>query len=210
MRTATRTILTSGAILMGVAVAAAQAPEGVRRAVLVTEMPAASGGGRGGSPFAVIERLMSFDVNKDGRISRDELPERMHGLVGRGDRNGNAALDPDEIRALVAAASSERVRISSRLQPPEGLPGVIKDLRLSPEKQERALAILSSYNLPLTINHNAGNHNAQAVPSDLYREMKALLDEEEYENFVAAATRLSRSPQFRGGTVSGVIGGVVK
>jgi hypothetical protein len=205
MRTATRTILTSGAILMGVAVAAAQAPEGVRRAVLVTEMPAASGGGRGGSPFAVIERLMSFDVNKDNRISRDELPERMHGLVGRGDRNGNAALDPDEIRALVAAASSERVRISSRTQPPEGLPGVIKDLRLSPEKQEHALSILSRYNLPLTI-----NHNDNATTSDLYRELKALLDDEEYENFVAAATRLSRSPQFRGGTVSGVIGGVVK
>ena len=203
MRTATRTILTCGAILLGVAAAAAQPPDGVRPAVLITEMPAASGGGRGGLVFAMIERLMSFDVNKDNRISRDELPERMHALVGRGDKNGNAALDADEVRALVAAASSERVRISSRLQPPEGLPGVIKDLRLSPEKQERALSILSRYNLPLTI-----THNNDATTSDLYREMKALLDAEEYENFVAAAVRLSRSPQFRGGTISGVVNGV--
>ena len=203
MRTATRTILTCGAILMGVAAAAAQPPPDVRPAVLITQMPAASGGGRGGPVVAVIERLMSFDVNKDNRISRDELPERMHALVGRGDKNGNATLDADEVRALVAAASSERVRFSSRLQPPEGLRGVIKDLRLSPEKQERALSILSRYNLPLTI-----THKADATTSDLYREMKALLDTEEYENFAAAAARLSRSPQIVGGTVSGVVKGV--
>ena len=46
----------------------------------------------------------------------------------------------------------------------------------------------------------------EPVSSDLYREMSALLDSEEYENFVAAATRLSRSPQFR--TIGGIVGGL--
>ncbi len=67
-------------------------------------------------------------------ISRDELPERMQGLVARGDRNADAALDSDEIRALVNAASSEHVRVSFRSQSSEGLPGVIRDLKLSPAK----------------------------------------------------------------------------
>jgi hypothetical protein len=46
--------------------------------------------------------------------------------------------------------------------------------------------------------------------STLFGQMKALLDDEEYENFVAAATRLSRSADIRFRTVGGVVGGVVK
>jgi hypothetical protein len=41
--------------------------------------------------------------------------------------------------------------------------------------------------------------------SDLYREMRALLDDEEYQNFVAAAARLSRNPRLRMGTVNGIV-----
>ena len=58
----------------------------------------------------MIERLMSFDRNADHRISREELPERMQGLVARGDKNADADLDLDEIRSLMIAASSARVR----------------------------------------------------------------------------------------------------
>ena len=89
---------------------------------------------RAKSPHAVIERLMSFDGNADHRISRDELPERMQGLVARGDRNADAALDSEEIRSLVIAASSEHVRDSLRPQSSEGLPGVIRDLKLPPRE----------------------------------------------------------------------------
>jgi len=39
--------------------------------------------------------------------------------------------------------------------------------------------------------------------------MKALLDDEEYENFLAAATRLSRTAD-RLRTVSGVVGGLAR
>ena len=188
MKSVKRAVLTAGAMLMGVGAAAAQAPAVLRSAVLITEMPPAPLAPRAKSPDAVIERLMSFDGNGDHRISRDELPERMQGLVARGDRNADAALDSKEIRDLVNAADSERVHVSVRAHSSEGLPGVIKDLKLTPAKYAGALAIMSAYKLPRTVNDLSG--------SDLYREMRALLDDEEYENFAAAAARLSRRPQF--------------
>ena len=197
MRTATRTLLTTAAMLIGVAAAAAQAPS--PRQVFITEGPPVPLAGPARSPAAVIERLVSFDVNADGRISRNELPERMDGLVARGDRNADAALDSDEIRALVNAASSPPARVSFRPQSSEGLPGVIRDLKLPQVKQLRALVIVGAHQPPRTVNDPAS--------SALLGEMKALLDDEEYGNFVAAATRLSRTDiRFR--TVGGVVGGV--
>jgi hypothetical protein len=189
----TRTLLATGTMLIGVAAAGAQAP-GPRPAVLITQSrhPASS-------PAAVIERLVSFDGDADRRISRDELPERMQGLVARGDRNADAALDAEEILGLVGAASSEPTRISFSPQSSEGLPGVIRDLKLSPEKHLRALVIVGAQKPPSSVNDPASRA--------LLGEMKALLDDEEYENFLAAATRLSRTAaRFR--TLGGVVGGV--
>jgi hypothetical protein len=183
MKSVRRSVLTAGAMLMAVGAAAAQAPVLLRSAVLVPEMPPLPPlplPPREKSSHPVIERLVSFDGNADHRISRHELPERMQGLVTRGDRNADAALDSNEICDLVHATSSGRPRVSFRSQSSEGLPGVIKDLKLTPAKHAGALAIVS-------VNEPTG--------SDLYREMRALLDDEEYENFVAAAARLSRRPQ---------------
>jgi hypothetical protein len=49
----------------------------------------------------IVERVMAFDKNKDGKVTRDELPERMHHLIALGDTNKDGALDRDEIRKLV-------------------------------------------------------------------------------------------------------------
>jgi EF hand len=51
----------------------------------------------------VVERLMAFDQNRDGKVTRDELPERMQFLIELGDTNKDGALDRDEIKQLVAA-----------------------------------------------------------------------------------------------------------
>jgi hypothetical protein len=51
----------------------------------------------------IVERIMSFDKNGDGKVTRDELPERLHGLITRGDLNKDGALDRDEIRKLATA-----------------------------------------------------------------------------------------------------------
>jgi cytochrome c peroxidase len=182
-----RTFVTGGAMLMTIGAAAAQAPVVLRPAILITETPPLPPAPRATSAHAVIERLVSFDRNADHRISCDELPERMQELVARGDGNADAALDSDEIRALVIAASSERTRVSFRVQSSEGLPGVIKDLKLPPAKHTLALAVVGLHKLPRRVSDPAH--------SDLYGEMRALLDDEEYENFVAAAARLSRRPQ---------------
>jgi hypothetical protein len=52
----------------------------------------------------VVERIMAFDKNKDGKVTRDELPERMHHLITLGDTNKDGALDRDEIKKLVIAS----------------------------------------------------------------------------------------------------------
>ena len=179
-----------GAMLIGIVSGAAQAPS--PPPIFVNSIPS----GLARSPAAVIDRLLSFDVNADKRISADELPERMQELVARGDKNADAALDSDEIGALVNAASFDRSRQSFRPQLSEGLPGVIKDLKLPPSKHERALGIVGDRRPPHDVNDPASR--------PLFEQMKALLDDEEYENFVAAATRLSRTDiRFR--TVGGVV-----
>ena len=192
-----RIVLASAALGLFTAAASAQAP-GVRRAVLIEGRSGSAGLTR--SPLAVLERLTSFDANGDRRISRDELPERMQGLVARGDKNSDAALDPDEIRALVDAASSEPFRFTVNGRGADNLAHVVSDLKLEPAKHERALAIVSAHTLPA---------NARDLPRELLGEMQTLLDDEDYENFVAAAMRLVRNP-VRGfaGTVGGVVPGI--
>ena len=201
MRNVTRTALATGFMLMAIGAAAGQAP-GPRRAILITEVrPPAGPGSR--SPIAMIDRLISFDANKDKLISRAELPERMQELVARGDTNADSALDLDEIRALVTTAGSPRRSVAFRAQLSDGLPGVISDLKLAPEKHTRALDLVSAHKLPAKVKGPES--------TDLYKELKALLDAEEYENFVAAAARLSRGPQVRtiDGIVEGTVGGVI-
>ena len=185
MRTLTRSLLTTGAPLIWVGAVAAQAPS-PRPAVLITEVRRGPLEDPARSPAAMVERLESFDANRDERISRDELPERMQGLVARGDRNADAVLDREEIRALVNAASSERVSVTFRAQPSEGLAGVVNDLKLPAKKHEHALAIVTRHRLPRNV--------SEATSSPLFGEMRAVLDDQEYEDFVAATARLSRRP----------------
>jgi pimeloyl-ACP methyl ester carboxylesterase len=196
VNTVTRTILTAGAVLMTVSAAVAQRPESVRPAVLInTTPPSPAAAAR--SPLAVIERLLSFDTNKDHRITRDELPDRMQALIARIDKNADAALDSDEIRAAVTTASSDRSRVAFRVQPSDGLAGVINDLKLSPAKREQAFAILSAHK------QAPGVH--EALGGDLYKAMRSLLDDEEYENFTAAAARLTKTMPIRMGSVGGIV-----
>ncbi|HZN25746.1 MAG TPA: cytochrome c peroxidase [Burkholderiales bacterium] len=184
-----RIVVTPGAMLMALSAAAAQTPVVLRSVLLVPEqpplplppLPAPE------PSHAAIERLMSFDSNADHRISRHELPERMQELVARGDRNADAGLDSNEILFLASAARIERAPVPFRSLRSAGLADVIKDLKLPATKHAGALAIVRRNKLPSNFEDPTG--------STLYAKMKALLDDEEYENFVAAASRLSRSPQ---------------
>ena len=178
MRTVTHALLTILSTLTGFAVVAAQAP-GPRPAIHIIETKVSHFSGP--TPASVIERLMSFDADADARVSSGELPERMQGLVARGDKNADAALDSREVLALVKEASSGPRSVSVRSSSSDGLPGVLSDLKLSPAKHAPALAIAQA--LELARVPAAGDH---------LKDLKALLDDEEFENFLAAATRLQR------------------
>lgn len=54
----------------------------------------------------MVERIMAFDKNKDGKVTRDELPERMHHLIALGDTNKDGALDRDEIKKLATTLAA--------------------------------------------------------------------------------------------------------
>jgi hypothetical protein len=105
----------------------------------------------------VVERIMSFDKNKDGKITKNELPERMQDLIEKGDTNKDGALDRDEIKKLAADLARSgsftgggRGGRGGRGGPGPGLPPAaveraVNDLKLSDKKKETAAAAVKAY-----------------------------------------------------------------
>ena len=62
--------------------------------------PGRGRGGPGGPGLDPAERLRQFDGDKDGRITRDELPSRMEWIVDRFDLNGDDVIDAAELEAM--------------------------------------------------------------------------------------------------------------
>jgi hypothetical protein len=187
-------------IVMSSGTAAGQKQSGVMRAILITPLPNQARA----MPIAfnhtsVVDRIFSFDANGDHRIARDELPERMEGLVSRGDHNQDGFLSRAEVIALVDRRPSARQveRFTARGAP--SLAEIIADLKLPPATHDRAMEIVTE--------HTGSRNINDRVKDDLYAAMRELLDNEDYENFVAAATRLRNTPRvFVGGIVGGGVG----
>ncbi len=74
--------------------------------------PPGKKGGKGGgfgravTTDQIVERIMAFDKNGDGKIALDELPERMQHLMALGDVNKDGILDKDEVRKLATTIES--------------------------------------------------------------------------------------------------------
>jgi hypothetical protein len=155
----------------------------------------------------IVERIMAFDKNKDGKVTKDELPERMHHLIALGDTNNDGALDRDEIRKLVTTRATAlggignvgfgtggvAVRAEGRAisgpafgPGPGPRPGVIEevvdDLKLSAKKKDQAMAIVKAHE------ENVRKLMDQAR-ADLFHKMREILSEEELQNFKAALDR---------------------
>jgi Ca2+-binding EF-hand superfamily protein len=64
-------------------------------------------GGPGGmSVDDIVARMMQFDKNADGKLSKDELPERMAGMMERGDVDKDGFLTRDELVKLAQAQAA--------------------------------------------------------------------------------------------------------
>ena len=50
----------------------------------------------------LVTRVLSFDKSGTGRITKDDLPERMQSLVAEGDSNNDQVLDREEIKNLAS------------------------------------------------------------------------------------------------------------
>jgi Ca2+-binding EF-hand superfamily protein len=45
----------------------------------------------------MVDRLMNFDEDGNGEISKEEMPERMHSMFARADADGNDSITKEEI-----------------------------------------------------------------------------------------------------------------
>jgi Spy/CpxP family protein refolding chaperone len=162
------------------------------------------GGGRGLTADQIVERIMSFDRNGDGKITKDELPERMQDLIARGDTNKDGALDKDEIKKLAADPARDRSFPGFAGRGiagggffagtgggfggvagfgPGGVERALADLKLSDkQKEEKAEAVVKA-------NQEKVRKLLEESRADLLKQMKDVLSEEEFLKFKEAVER---------------------
>lgn len=79
--------------------------DGPRRRPTPPDGPGPPEGGRFDAA-KYVERLMRFDDNEDGKVSRDELPDRLRKMIEKGDQDDDDALSEAELQAIAADAGS--------------------------------------------------------------------------------------------------------
>jgi hypothetical protein len=172
------------------------------------------GGKRGGRTLdadQIVERLMSFDKNKDGKVTKDELPERLQNLIARGDTNKDGALDRDEIKKLAADLAKDGFGFGfggrggrgnafggfggrgagfggfgsrgAGFGPRGGTQRALDDLNLPAKTKDKAEAVVKA--------HQENVHKLlELARTDLLVKMKDVLSESEYKKFKATLERL--------------------
>jgi hypothetical protein len=137
---------------------------------------------------AVAARLMSFDRDSDGRITADELPERMEHLLARGDSTNDGVLDAAEVRRLamspVPQSSVRTALVPGRyafadtffFDTSQHIEGALDDLRLGGDTKERALEVARVFLAGAT----------ERARNDLMAAMGQLLTGEQLDDFRGA------------------------
>jgi Ca2+-binding EF-hand superfamily protein len=72
----------------------------------------------------LLKALLAFDKNKDGKLSKAEIPERQQGLFERGDTDKNGVLDAAELRKLTADQAAAPPAPPRTPQPRAGFGGI--------------------------------------------------------------------------------------
>jgi hypothetical protein len=163
--------------------------------VVTAELRGLNRNGPTATPDVVVARLMSFDRNKDGKLTVDELSERMQGLIARGDRGGDGALDAKEIRTLAVAPTpvqvdsisaiggggyrfGDEVGFSTRMH----IEGALDDLRLATGPREQALAIATAF---------VDKHEKAAI-TELVTTLAPMLPADQLKAFTSLLEQMSR------------------
>src|SRR5262249_7298877 len=161
-------------------------------------------GGRGLSVDQIVERLMSFDKDNDGKLTKDELPERMQGLIARGDTNKDGALDKEEIRKLASTLTRDdfvgnfggfggfkgkgqgkggvggpfagKGPVGPKGGPRGAAVAALDELSLTGTTKEKAEAIVKAHQADV-------RRLLDMARSDLLVKMKDVLNEQEYKTF---------------------------
>jgi Ca2+-binding EF-hand superfamily protein len=58
------------------------------------------GGGQGSGSEEMMNRLIAMDANKNGKLEKEEVPERMQSMFSRADKNEDGAIDKEEMTAM--------------------------------------------------------------------------------------------------------------
>jgi Spy/CpxP family protein refolding chaperone len=147
-------------------------------------------GGRGLTVDQIVERLMSFDKNNDGKLTKDELPERMQDLIAKGDTNKDGVLDKDEVKALAAKLQQEGLPrgfggnggfarfggFRGGFGPGGAAERALGELKLTDKKKEAAEAAVKAHQEDV-------KKLMELARADLLLKMKDILTAEEYKKF---------------------------
>ncbi len=126
-------------------------------------------GGPGGfNPQAMIDRLMQNDKNGDGKLSKDELPDRMARMLTVADTDKDGALSKQEITAAMAGAAEHVAAAVARAD--RKVVGVNEAAigRADP-KPSSVLSLLGLHHLAASSNHLAGTERSFGARLSLAR-----------------------------------------
>jgi hypothetical protein len=152
----------------------------------------------------IVDWIMSFDKDKKGKVTKDDLPERMQYLIEKGDTNKDGALDRDEVRALAAKLEKEGFGRGGQIRTfgpagvsggvrfglgggspgpgQEQMEGVLEDLKVDGKKKEQAKTAIKTH-------LESSRKLMEQSRLEFLQKMKDILSEEEFENFKAALDR---------------------
>jgi Spy/CpxP family protein refolding chaperone len=160
--------------------------------------PGRPGGGRGGPPGRfgravttndLVERIMAFDKQKTGKVTKEDLPERMQHLVDLGDTNRDGALDRDEVKNLAARIDRQGQAFGGR--GPASPARALADLELTGDRKEKAQALVDAH-------QTATRKLLDQSRTELLAAMKDVLSDEQVKQFKDAIERRARGPFGRG------------
>jgi hypothetical protein len=180
--------------------------------------------GKKGGPFPgnitadqIVERIMSFDKNNDGKITIDELPERMQHLIALGDVNKDGALDKSEI-AKLASTLEAFTGLTGGGGPPPGAPpkgafpkgafakggpkGPLKGAAAEAQRTLDDLNVTGSARdkaeRALRAQQDKMRRYEELTRAELIVQMKEALNEEDFKAFKTALERPPGPPGFKG------------